>query len=331
MDKKYMKAAVFNGAGGPEVIELVEREIPRPEKQEVLIKIKAAGINRPDVLQRLGLYNPPAGVTDIPGLEVAGEIVQPGSPGLGFKEGDRVCAIISGGGYAEYVNVPAENVALLPQVLSFEEGGGLMEAFLTVWSHLFRFAGFKKGSSILIHGGASGIGTTATMMTKAFGASQILTTVSNEADQKASLNLGADVAINYKTQDFVAEVKSHTQGKGVDFILDIIGGDYVQRNYDAAAMYGTILQVGVMHGKVENLNLFPMLAKRLTHLGITLRSQTVEEKAVLVKELQENVWPLVEAGQIKPELHRTFKLSEVKEAHRAFDEGGHFGKLVLVP
>lgn len=326
-----MKAAVFNGAGGPEVIELVKREIPKPEKQEVLIKIKAAGINRPDVMQRLGLYNPPAGVTDIPGLEVAGEVVQPGSPELNFRKGDRVCAIIPGGGYAEYVKVPAVNVALLPQSLSFEEGGGLMEAFLTVWSHLFRFAGFKKGCSILIHGGASGIGTTATMMTKAFGASLILTTVSNKSDQKASLKLGADVAINYKTQDFVEEVKSHTERKGVDFILDIIGGDYVQRNYEAAAMYGTILQVGVMHGKVENLNLFPMLAKRLTHLGNTLRSQTVEEKAILVKELQENVWPLVESGQIKPQLHRTFKLLEVKEAHKAFDEGGHFGKLVLVP
>ena len=325
-----MKAAVFKTSGGPEVIQLVDRELPVMGEQEVLIRVKAAGINRPDVMQREGMYDPPPGVTDIPGLEVAGEIVQLGNPRLPFHINEPVCAIIPGGGYAEYVNVPATNVAKLPTGLSFEEGGGLMETFLTVWSHLFKFAGFKGGKSILIHGGASGIGTTATMLTKAFGATQIYATVSNGPDQQASQKLGATIAINYKTQDFVKEVLEHTHGKGVDYILDIIGGDYVQRNYEVAALYGTILQVGVIKGNAKDLNLFPMLAKRLTHQGITLRAQSVEDKAALLKELVQQVWPLLEEGSIKPLIHRTFPLSQVREAHRAFDKGGHFGKLVLL-
>ena len=325
-----MNAIIYKDAGGPEVVQLVERPVPSPGAQEVLIKVRAAGINRPDVLQRQGLYNPPPGVTDIPGLEVSGEIVQLGSPDLPFKEGDTVCALIAGGGYAEYVSVAAENVARLPRNISFEEAAGMMETFMTVWSHLFHFAKFQAGRSILIHGGASGIGTSATMLCKAFGASQIFTTVSKVADQTASLELGADFAINYKSEDFVAEVKKHTQGKGVDFILDIIGGDYVQRNYAAAAIYGTVLQVGVMQGNAKSLNLFPMMAKRLTHLGITLRSQSVQEKAAILKDLQEKVWPLLESGRIRPQLHKSFKLSEAREAHEYFDQGKHFGKLVLI-
>ncbi|TXD81415.1 NAD(P)H-quinone oxidoreductase [Subsaximicrobium wynnwilliamsii] len=325
-----MKAIQFKAAGGPEVIELVEREKPKAKDHDVLIKIKAAGVNRPDVMQREGKYNPPEGVTDIPGLEVAGEIETIGENVKNFKVGDKVCAILSGGGYAEFVSVHEAQVAVLPKGLSFAEGAGLMETFLTVWSHLFKFAKFEAGKSILIHGGASGIGTTATMLCKAVGATKIFTTVSSAADQKASEALGADVAINYKTHDFVAEVKKHSNDQGVDFILDIIGGSYVQRNYAAAAKLGTILQVGIMKGKVEELNLFPMLSKRLTHLGITLRSQSLEEKSALVKELQTQVWPLIESGKLKPQLDKSFKLSETQQAHEYLDEGEHFGKIVLL-
>lgn len=324
-----MKAIVFEETGGPDVIAEIEREKPTSQPDEVQIKVKAAGVNRPDVMQRKGLYNPPEGVTDIPGLEVAGEVVQVGSEVKEWNEGDAVCAIVAGGGYAEYVTVHADNVTRLPDGLSFTEGAGLMETFLTVWSHLFKFAKFEEGKSILVHGGASGIGTTAIMLTKVFGASKVFTTVSNREDQRACRQLGADVAINYKTHDFVAEVDEHTAGTGVDFILDIIGGDYVQRNYEAAAMYGTILQVGVMHGKAESLNLFPMLAKRLNHMGITLRSQTVEEKAGLIDGLEKQVWPLIENGDVKPQIHQTFPLTQARQAHEAMEHGGHFGKLVL--
>lgn len=326
-----MKAIIFNGAGGTEVIELVDREIPTPGKDEVLIQVKAAGINRPDVMQRKGMYNPPPGVTEIPGLEVSGVVTQLGSTKLPFSKGAAVCAILPGGGYAEYAVAKAENVAILPKGIDFPEGGAIMETFLTVWSHLFHFAKFQPDKSILIHGGASGIGTTSIMLCKAFGASKILTTVSNTSDQKACLQLGADAAINYKTHDFVEETKKHTGGKGVNFILDIIAGDYVQRNYQAAAMYGTILQVGIMQGKAKELDLMPMLAKRLTHLGITLRSQTSAEKAHILRDLQEKVWPLLETGSVKPQLYKTFPLSEAKKAHEMLDQSKHFGKIVLLP
>lgn len=326
-----MKAVTFNGTGGPEVIEISDREVPTPQSDEILINVKGAGMNRPDIMQRKGMYNPPPGVSDIPGLEISGKVVQKGTAALPFAEGDRVCALLPGGGYAEYAAVNAENAALLPKEITFAEGAAIPETFMTVWSHLFQFAGFTSGNSILIHGGASGIGTTATMLTKAFGASQIFTTVSNEKDQQASIELGADAAINYKTQDFVEEVKKHTREEGVNFILDIIAGDYVQRNYEAAAMFGTVLQVGIKHGKARDLNLFPMLAKRLTHLGMTLRSQSPEEKARVLNGLKENVWPMIEKGKIKPQIFKTFKLSEAKTAHEFMEQERYFGKLVLIP
>lgn len=325
-----MKAIIFDGTGGPEVIKPTERTVPSPNKDELLIEVKAAGVNRPDVMQRKGMYDPPPGATDIPGLEVSGEVVERGASSLPFSKGDRVCALLPGGGYAEYAVVNANNAALLPEGMTYAEGAAIPETFMTVWSHLFQFAEFKADKSILIHGGASGIGTTATMLTRAWGASQIITTVSNKNDQKASLNLGADAAINYRTQDFVKEVEKETDGMGVDFILDIIAGDYVQRNYEAAAMFGTILQVGIMHGKSQEVNLFPMLSKRLTHLGMTLRSQTPTEKAGVLKGLQKNVWPMMETGKIKPQIAKTFKLSEARAAHEFMEQERYFGKLVLI-
>lgn len=325
-----MKCITFNGAGGPEVITISERPIPELTDDGVLIEVVAAGINGPDVMQRQGLYAPPPGVTDIPGLEVSGIVKQVGKLVTRFKEGDEVCALVQGGGYAEYVVAHQDNVLFIPKGLTLIEGGILLETFMTVWSHLFQHAKFRPNSSILIHGGTSGIGTTATMLTRAFGATQIFTTVSSAAQQQASLNLGADVAINYNEQDFVEEVKKHTNGQGVDFVLDIIAGDYIQRNYDVAAMNGTILQIGVLKGLAQNVNIFPMLAKRLTHTGATLRSQSATAKAEVMAALQEKVWPLISKGELKPLLYKSFNFEEARQAHEFLTQGQHVGKLALI-
>lgn len=325
-----MKCITFNGAGGPEVITVSERPMPELTDDGVLIEVVAAGINGPDVMQRQGLYAPPPGVTDIHGLEVSGIVKQVGKSVSKFKAGDEVCALVPGGGYAEYVVAHQDNVLFIPEGLTLVEGGILLETFMTVWSHLFQHAKFRPNSSILIHGGTSGIGTTATMLTRAFGATKIFTTVSSATQQQASLSIGADVAINYKEQDFVEEVKKHTDGKGVDFVLDIIAGDYIQRNYEVAAMNGTILQIGVLKGLAQNLNIFPMLAKRLTHTGATLRSQSPEAKAEVMSALQEKVWPLISKGQIKPLLYRSFDLAQARQAHEFLTQGQHVGKLALI-
>ncbi|EMY4579739.1 NAD(P)H-quinone oxidoreductase [Acinetobacter baumannii] len=325
-----MKCITFKGAGGPEVITVSERPMPELTDDGILIEVVAAGINGPDVMQRKGLYAPPPGVTDIPGLEVSGIVKQVGKQVTKFKAGDEVCALVPGGGYAEYVVAHQDNVLFIPEGLTLIEGGILLETFMTVWSHLFQHAKFRPNSSILIHGGTSGIGTTATMLTRAFGATKIFTTVSSKEHQEASLKIGADVAINYNEDDFVEVVKKHTDGKGVDFVLDIIAGDYIQRNYEVAAMNDTILQIGVLKGLADKVNIFPMLAKRLTHTGATLRSQTAEAKAEVMAALQEKVWPLISKGQIKPLLYKTFDLEEARQAHEFLDQGQHVGKLALI-
>lgn len=325
-----MKCITFNGAGGPEVITVRERPMPELTDDGILIEVVAAGINGPDVMQRKGLYAPPPGVTDIPGLEVSGVVKQVGKQVTKFKAGDEVCALVPGGGYAEYVVAHQDNVLFIPEGLTLIEGGILLETFMTVWSHLFQHAKFRPNSSILIHGGTSGIGTTATMLTRAFGATQIFTTVSSKEHQEASLKIGADIAINYNEDDFVEVVKKHTDGKGVDFVLDIIAGDYIQRNYEVAAMNGTILQIGVLKGLADKVNIFPMLAKRLTHTGATLRSQSAEAKAEVLAALQEKVWPLISKGQLKPLLYKTFDLEEARQAHEFLDQGEHVGKLALI-
>ncbi|EPK8481198.1 NAD(P)H-quinone oxidoreductase [Acinetobacter baumannii] len=325
-----MKCITFKGAGGPEVITVSERPMPELTDDGILIEVVAAGINGPDVMQRKGLYAPPPGVTDIPGLEVSGIVKQVGKQVTKFKAGDEVCALVPGGGYTEYVVAHQDNVLFIPEGLTLIEGGILLETFMTVWSHLFQHAKFRPNSSILIHGGTSGIGTTATMLTRAFGATKIFTTVSSKEHQEASLKIGADVAINYNEDDFVEVVKKHTDGKGVDFVLDIIAGDYIQRNYEVAAMNGTILQIGVLKGLADKVNIFPMLAKRLTHTGATLRSQTAEAKAEVMAALQEKVWPLISKGQIKPLLYKTFDLEEARQAHEFLDQGQHVGKLALI-
>lgn len=302
--------------------------VPKPGPGEILIKVAAAGVNRPDILQRRGLYPPPPGSSEIPGLEVAGEIVGSGEGATRFKLGEKVCALVAGGGYAEYCAVHENNALPIPSGLDMIEAAALPETFFTVWSNLFQRGKLKSGETVLIHGGTSGIGTTATMLAKAFGA-VILTTAGSEEKCRACVALGADFAINYHTQDFVEEVRKFTDGKGVDVILDIIAGDYVARNYKAAALNGRILQIGIQNGAARELNLMPLLAKRLTHTGSTLRSRTMAEKAQIAQELERQVWPLLHQGKIKPQIFKTFRLEEAAEAHAMMESGAHIGKIVL--
>ncbi|WP_166359748.1 NAD(P)H-quinone oxidoreductase [Pseudomonas akapageensis] len=324
-----MTAIEITRPGGPEVLMPVQRPTPEPGPGEVLVRVQAAGVNGPDVLQRQGLYDPPAGASDIPGLEISGEVVALGSASSRFAIGDKVSALIPGGGYAEYAVADERTTLQLPKGLSLIEAAALPETFMTVWVNLFQRGQFKQGETLLIHGGASGIGTTATMLGKAFGAAKIITTVANEEHRQASLALGADVAINYQQADFVEAVMEATDGRGVDVIVDIIAGDYVARNFQAAAMNGRIVQIGVIKGAAKDLDLFPMLAKRLTHIGSTLRSRSPDEKAQIIAELEAQVWPLIQAGKLKPVIFETFKLEQARQAHELIDSGRHIGKIVL--
>ncbi|MGU7783159.1 NAD(P)H-quinone oxidoreductase [Burkholderia sp. PU8-34] len=324
-----MAAIEIARPGGPDVLVPATRPVPVPAADEVLIRVHAAGVNGPDVLQRKGVYDPPPGASDIPGLEVAGEVVALGRDVTRFAIGDRVCALIPGGGYAEYAAAHESNTLAIPEGLSMIEAAAMPETFLTVWLNLFQRGRFAAGDSVLIHGGASGIGTTATMLAKAFGAAKIITTISSDAQRDASIALGADVAVNYRGEDFVDAVTRATDGRGVDVIVDIVAGDYVARNYAAAAMNGRIVQIGVINGPAKDLDLFPMLAKRLMHIGSTLRSRTHEEKAQLIEDLERSVWPHIRSGAVKPLIFRTFALDDAREAHALMDSGAHIGKIVL--
>lgn len=314
-----MTAVEISRPGGPEVLKTTKRAVPKPVIDELLIHVGAAGINGPDVLQRKGLYDPPPGASDIPGLEIAGRVVAVGASVSRFAVGDMVGALVTGGGYAEYA-VANENVTFaIPEGLTVMEAAALPETFMTVWLNLFERGRFRRGDSVLIHGGASGIGTTATMLVRQLGASKIITTVNSAAQQEASKRLGADVAVNYLEDDFVAATKEATGGAGVDLILDIIAGDYVARNYEAAAMNGRIMQVSILKGPAKELNLWPMLTKRLTHAGSTLRSQSYEAKRSILGELETHVWPLIAQGRVKPEVYRTFPLADAADAHVLID------------
>ncbi len=324
-----MTAIEISQPGGPEVLIPTLRPVPQPKADEVLIRVHAAGVNGPDVFQRKGQYAPPPGASDIPGLEIAGEVVAVGSAVRRFKHGDLVCALVTGGGYAEYA-VANHNVTMkLPPGLGMTEAAAMLETLMTVWVNLIQRGKLLTGESVLIHGGASGIGTTATMIAKAMGASKIITTVGSEAHRERSLLLGADHAIHFLEEDFVTKVAEFTNGKGVDVILDIIAGDYVARNFETAAINGRIVQVSVLKGPAKELNLFPLMSKRLTLVGSTLRSRTYEEKAAIVAELEAQVWPLIEAGQFKPQVYRAFTLENARGAHELIDSGVHFGKIVL--
>ena len=315
--------------GGPEALIPETRPVSQPTDGEVLVKVAAAGVNRPDVLQRKGGYPPPPGASDIPGLEIAGTIVTLGSGVKRYKVGDAICALVPGGGYAEYCTVHESNALPVPHGFSMIEAAGLPETFFTVWTNVFERGALEAGETLLIHGGSSGIGTTAIMLGKAFGAKIIVT--AGSADKCAAcLRLGADHAINYRTQDFVAEVKTITAGRGVDVILDMVGGDYIARNYAAAARDGRIVQIAYQKGAKVDIDMTPLMIKRLTHTGSTLRPRSVAEKASIARALEEKVWPLLSAGTIRPQIHATFPLKEAAKAHEMLETSTHIGKIILI-
>lgn len=325
-----MKVIEIEQPGETEVLVLTHRPLPVPQSGEILVKIAAAGVNRPDIMQRRGQYAPPHGASDIPGLEIAGVVVALGEGSTHYAIGAQVCALIAGGGYAEYCTVHESNALPVPAGFSMVEAAAIPENFFTVWVNVFQRGVIKAGETILIHGGTSGIGTVATMLARAFGA-RVITTVGSEDKRQASLALGADVAINYCSEDFVERTKSATNGNGADVIVDLIAGDYLAKNYQAAAMEGRIVQIGTQNGVVKELDLMPLLKKRLTHTGSTLRSRSIEDKAQIAADLREQVWPLLERGILKPQIFKTFPLEQAAQAHALMESSAHIGKIVLTP
>jgi len=324
-----MLAIEISAPGGPEVLRPAERPTPQPAAGEVLIKVRAAGVNRPDVMQRQGKYPPPPGASDIPGLEVAGTIESAGADVGDWGAGDRVCALVSGGGYAEYVAVPAPQCLPIPRPLDFAAAAAIPETFFTVWTNVFERGRLQPSESILVHGGASGIGTTAIQMARGFG-STVFATAGTAEKCAACERLGATRAINYRETDFVTAVRAASEGRGVDVVLDIVGGDYLPRNLEVLAMDGRLVQIAVIGGPRAEINLVPVLQRRLTITGSTLRPRTVVEKGAIARALRARVWPLLEARTIAPVVHATFPLREAAEAHRVMEADTHIGKLVLV-
>ncbi len=323
-----MTAIHFEGSGGPEVLVPLTTDVPEPTEGEVLIRVSAAGINRPDVLQRLGLYPPPSGHSPLPGLEVAGEIAATGASSMRFKVGDQVMALVNGGGYAEYVSVDERSVLSIPKGLSLIEAAAIPETYFTVWHNVFERGQLKDGEWFLVHGGTSGIGTTAVQLAKAFGA-QVIATAGSKEKCDAVLSLGADYAINYREADFAREVKAVTGGHGVDVILDMVGGDYIAQNLKCAATDGRIIQIAFLQGSKVEINLMPVMLKRLTFTGSTLRTRTAEFKGAVARALETKVWPLIEAGTIRPVIFETFDLQDASDAHRLMESSAHIGKIVL--
>ncbi len=326
---RMMTAIGFETPGGPDVLVPMERPVPAAAAGEVLIRVEAAGVNRPDVIQRMGHYPPPPGVTDIPGLEVAGTVVALGPDVSSIAVGDKVCALVPGGGYAEYVAAPAGSVLPVPAGLTMAEATALPETFFTVWTNVFDRVGLKAGERFLVHGGTSGIGTTAIQLAKAFGA-EVFTTVGSDEKAEAVRKLGADHAINYNKTDFVEAVLEATGGHGVEVILDMVGGDYVERNWKVAAVEGRICQIATLNGVAENVNFSRLMVKRLVHTGSTLRPREAAFKAAIAARLREKVWPLIEAGTVRPVMDSTFPLAEAAAAHARMESSGHIGKIVLL-
>ncbi|WP_038359671.1 NAD(P)H-quinone oxidoreductase [Bosea sp. UNC402CLCol] len=325
---RTMIAIGMEAPGGPDVLKPQTRPVPQPAAGEILVAVAAAGVNRPDVLQRQGGYNPPPGASDIPGLEIAGTVVALGEGATRFALGDQVCGLVAGGGYAQYAVVHESNALPVPKGLSLIEAGAVPETYFTVWTNVFQRGRLQAGESFLVHGGSSGIGTTAIQLAKAFGATVLATAGSDEKCQ-ACRELGADHAINYRTEDFVAAAKAATAGRGVNLTLDMVGGDYIDRNYEAAADQGRIVQIAFLNGPKATVNFSRLMLKRLTHTGSTLRPRTVAEKAAIAAELQEKVWPLLDAGRCKPLISATFPLAEAAQAHRLMESSAHIGKIVL--
>ncbi len=325
---EHMSAVAISEPGGPEVLVVEERPLPEPGPDEVLIRVAAAGVNRPDVLQRMGAYPPPKGASDLPGLEVAGEVVARGANVHHPEIGSTVTALAPGGGYATYCKVFAGHALPVPKGLSLEQAAALPETFFTVWTNVFDRCALVEGERFLVHGGTSGIGTTAIQLAKAFGA-EVFTTVGSQAKAEAAKALGADHVINYRDQAFEKVILDITGGEGVDVILDMVGGDYVERNWKAAAVEGRICQIATLNGVSEKVNFSRLMVKRLTHTGSTLRPRSDAFKTRIAENLKAKVWPLIEAGTIRPIMDSSFPLSEAAEAHRRMESSGHIGKIVL--
>ena len=313
--------------GPPEVLQVVERDRPSIADGEVLIRVAAAGVNRPDIMQRLGKYPPPPGASDLPGLEVSGEVVATSGVGR-WNTGDRVCALIAGGGYAEYCAAPAVQCLPVPAGMDDVPAAAVPETYFTVWTNVFQRGRLQRGETLLVHGGTSGIGTTAIQLAKAFGAT-VIATAGSDDKCAGCMELGALVAVNYKREDFVAAVRAATNGRGVDVILDIVGGDYVPRNIECLALNGRLVQIGLIGGPRAQVDLRAVLQKRLTLTGSTLRARSVEEKGALARELETHVWPLLAAGIVRPVVHATFPLRQAADAHRLLESGDVIGKIVL--
>lgn len=314
--------------GGPEVLRPVTLPLPVAGENEVLIKVQAAGVNRPDVLQRKGAYPPPPGASPLPGLEVAGTIV---ALGLGVRHlsiGQKVCAILSGGGYAEYCTAPAPQVLPIPEGLDFVQAAAVPETFFTVWNNVFERGRLKEGETLLVHGGTSGIGTTAILLARAFGA-RVLATAGSPEKARACEDLGAERGIDYRSEDFVAVVQELTGGRGVDVVLDMVGGDYVPRNIDALAVEGRHVSIAFLQGPKVTVDIRKVMAKRLILTGSFLRSRTVEQKGLIAQSLQQKVWPLLASGKVAPIVHSIFPLAQAADAHRLMESGSHIGKIVL--
>jgi putative PIG3 family NAD(P)H quinone oxidoreductase len=323
-----MTAIAIRAPGGPEMLVPEPRPLPQPGAGEVLVKITAAGVNRPDVMQRKGLYPPPAGVTDIPGLEIAGSVVACGPGVTRWKVGDQVTALVSGGGYAEYCTAHESHALPIPTSLTAVEAAAVPETFFTVWHNVFERGALKAGETLLVHGGSSGIGTAAIQLAKAFGA-RVIATAGSAAKCDACRRLGADLAIDYKSEDFVALAKSATDGAGAEVILDMVGGDYIERNYEAAAVEGRIVQIAFAGSPRASVDFRRIMLKRLHHTGSTLRSRSVADKGAIAAAVERHVWPLIAAGKVRPVIDGTFALRDAAKAHERMETSAHIGKIVL--
>ena len=323
-----MNAIEISSFGGPEVLRPAKRPLPQLGPDEVLIKVAAAGINRPDILQRTGGYAPPPGASDLPGLEVAGEIVAVAAGVSAWHVGDKVAALVAGGGYAEYCAAPAQQCLAVPKGFDMIHAAALPETFFTVWTNVFERGGLKAGETFLVHGGSSGIGTTAIQLAHQFGA-KVITTVGSDEKAASCKDLGADIAINYRKADFVAEVLGATDKNGVDLILDMVGGDYINRNLSCLGMDGRLVMIAFLQGAKAEVNFAQVMVKRQTITGSTLRPRSVAQKAGIARALKTEVWPLLDAGKVKPLIYKTFPLKDAAEAHRLMESSAHTGKIVL--
>jgi NADPH2:quinone reductase len=323
-----MRAVEISIPGGPEVLKIGERPLPQPKPHEILVKVAAAGVNRPDVLQRMGLYAVPPDASDLPGLEIAGTVAAVGASVKLWKAGDQVCALVHGGGYAEYCVVPEVQALPVPKGLSLTEAASLPETFFTVYSNVFDRGGLKSGESFLVQGGSSGIGVTAIQMAAALGA-RVFTTAGTDEKCAACVKLGAEKAFNYKTGDWAEELKAATGGKGVNVILDMAGGDFVAKELKSLADEGRLVMIAFLRGMKTEVDLSVIMSKRLQITGSTLRPRPIEFKGQVAKSLRERVWPLIEAGRIKPVIFKTFPLAEASEAHKLMETSQHIGKIVL--